>query len=191
MRFKAHLSGAEFSQTQTRVNVICYHRFCSGKYTFSKYTFNMMLLLTQVHFLTVCNAAASISALPHTCCCSVRLEILITAFWPPHINQAPGFLTYEVLSGFPSGLQAPCGIQCCSMATHQPPPPLITPGYRGWIKACTSILVGVPWLVLPSQSCISCSPISPQWDSSMSLSSPIPVWLFSARASHRIHPLEP
>lgn len=86
----------------------------------------MMLLLTQMHFLTVCNAAASISALPHTCCCSVRLEILITAFWPPHINQAPGFLTYEVLSGFPSGLQAPCGIQCCSMARHQPPPPHYT-----------------------------------------------------------------
>lgn len=72
--------------------------------------------------------AASISALPHTCFCSVRwFEILITAFWPPYINRTQGFLAYEVLSGVPSGLQAPCVTQCCS--TDTPPPPLhqITP----------------------------------------------------------------
>lgn len=157
-------------------------------------------ILANIHLIRCCcwcecifwlyvMLAASISAVPHTCCCSVRwFEILITAFWPPHVNQTQGFLAYEVLSGFPSGLRAPL---CDSVLLHSHAPPPPPPTVRGWIKACTGILVGVQWLVLPSQSCISCTPISPQWGSSMSLATPIPVQLFYACTSHRIHPLEP
>lgn len=125
--------------------------------------------------------AVSISPSPHTCCCSVRwFEILITAPWPPHINQTQGFLASEVLSDFPSGLQAPPA----SLYTR------LHPG-RGWIKACTSTLIGVQWLVLPSQSCISCTPISPQWDSSMSGNSQTYGIILHSRTSHRIHPRQP